>query len=126
MAALKDRLGGGTLLGVDVARGGRIVARDAGEREILAALAAAPEARIVLTVIGGQGFLLGRGNQQISPLVIRRVGPDRIDVICAAGKLAGLEELSVDTGDAALDAELSGYRQIRTGPGRRQVVRVAG
>jgi predicted polyphosphate/ATP-dependent NAD kinase len=124
MAALKDRLGGGTLLGVDVARDGAIVARDAGERAILAEIGAGP-ARIVLTVIGGQGFLLGRGNQQISPEVIRRVGPDRIDVICAAGKLARLEELSVDTGDSELDCTLSGYRQIRTGPGRRQVVRVA-
>ncbi len=126
MAALKDRLGGGTLLGVDIARAGRIVVRDAGEREILAELARTESARIVLTVIGGQGFLLGRGNQQISPRVIRRVGTSAIDVICAAGKLTAMPELSVDTGDAGLDAELAGYRQIRTGPGRRQVVRVAG
>ena len=41
MAALKDRLGGGTLLGVDLAVDGRIVARDVGEREIVARLAQA-------------------------------------------------------------------------------------
>ena len=124
MAALKDRLGGGTLLGVDVARDGRIVARDA-DAATLRALIAGP-ARIVLTVVGGQGFVLGRGNQQITPDIVRAVGLDRIDVICGAAKLAALDppELSVDTGDAALDAALAGYRQVITGPGRRQVMRV--
>lgn len=127
MQALKHRLGGGTLLGVDVARDGTIVARDATERDLLDHLAATADARIVLTVIGGQGFLLGRGNQQISPRVIRRVGRAGIDVICGAGKLAELHprELSIDTGDPVLDAELSGYWQVRTGRGRRQVLRAA-
>ncbi len=126
MSALKDRLGGGTLLGVDLARDRRIIARDLTEDQLLTHLATPASARIVLTVVGGQGFLLGRGNQQISARVIERVGPDRIDVICAADKLAALspQELTVDTGDVALDARLSGYRQVTTGPGRRQVVRV--
>ncbi|MEM7443202.1 MAG: ATP-NAD kinase family protein [Pseudomonadota bacterium] len=127
MAALKQRLGGGTLLGIDAARDGRIVARDLTEADILALLTDGDRARVVLTVIGGQGFLLGRGNQQLSPSVIRRVGADAIDVICTASKLAGLTipELSVDTGDVELDRELTGFRQVITGPGRRQVVRLA-
>lgn len=127
MAALKDRLGGGTLLGVDAALGGEIVARDLTEAGLLELLDRDRPARIVLTVIGGQGFLLGRGNQQFSPRVIDTVGPDAIDVICAASKLAALtpQELAVDTGDAALDAALTGFRPIITGPGRQQVVRVA-
>ncbi|MGR3504076.1 ATP-NAD kinase family protein [Pseudaestuariivita sp.] len=126
MSALKDRLGGGTLLGVDLAQDKDIIARDLSEDQLLAHLEARAEARIVLTVVGGQGFLLGRGNQQISSRVIERVGPDRIDVICAIDKLNALEpqELTVDTGDTALDARLSGYCQVATGPGRRQVVRV--
>ena len=127
MAALKQRLGGGTLLGVDAARGGRIVGRDLSEADILGLLDANGRARIVLTVIGGQGFLLGRGNQQFSPRVIGRIGLDAIDVICAASKLAALTlpELAVDTGDVELDQGLSGFRQVITGPGRRQVIRVA-
>jgi predicted polyphosphate/ATP-dependent NAD kinase len=126
MAALKDRLGGGTLLGVDLARDGEICARDLSELQLLDALSDNTPARIVLTVVGGQGFILGRGNQQISGRVIDRVGTDRIDVICAGAKLAALDpqELTVDTGDVALDARLAGYWQVTTGPGRRQVVRV--
>jgi len=126
MGALKDRLGGGTLLGVDLARDGAIVDRDLSEEQLLMALADGAKARIVLTVVGGQGFILGRGNQQISGRLINRVGIDRIDVICASDKLNALnpQELTVDTGDVALDARLAGYWQVTTGPGRRQVVRV--
>ena len=133
MAALKDRLGGGTLLGVDVAHGSGIVARDVDAARLEAMVAdPAVAARIVLTVVGGQGFILGRGNQQISAPVIRAVGTtgggtDRgIDVICSPAKLAALDpaELTVDTNDTALDAMLAGYWPIITGPGRRQVMRV--
>ena len=91
----------------------------------LLAMVAEPS-RITLTVVGGQGFVLGRGNQQISAEVIRAVGADRIDVICNPAKLAALDppELTVDTTDAALDAALAGYWPIITGPGHRQVMRV--
>ncbi|MCC1493119.1 ATP-NAD kinase family protein [Cognatishimia sp. F0-27] len=126
LAALKDRLGGGTLLGVDLARNGRIVARDLSETALLDALEQESAARIVLSVVGGQGFVLGRGNQQISHRVIERVGPQNIDVICASPKLAALKplELTIDTGDPGLDARLAGWWPITTGPGRKQVVRV--
>ncbi|RVT81500.1 hypothetical protein DXV76_20450 [Rhodobacteraceae bacterium CCMM004] len=124
MAALKDRLGGGTLLGVDAARNGRIVGRNL-DRAGIETLATAGAVRIALGVVGGQGFLLGRGNQQIGPATLRRVGRDAIDVFCTPAKLAALPRgLCVDTGEAALDAEFAGYMQIATGPGRRQVVRV--
>lgn len=125
MKALKDRLGGGTLLGVDVAEGGILVAEDLDERALLARVAGR-RVRVVLTVVGGQGFVLGRGNQQISAAVLRAAGMPGIDVICGAGKLAGLnpQELTIDTGDVALDAALAGYWPVITGPGRRQVMRV--
>ena len=125
MAALKERLGGGTLLGVDLARDGRITARDLTDRGLIGALKPDEPVRIVLGVVGGQGFLLGRGNQQIGPELVRRAGVEGIDVICTASKLATLQALSVDTGDPALDGALRGYRPVRTGPRRRQVMRVA-
>jgi predicted polyphosphate/ATP-dependent NAD kinase len=61
------------------------------------------DAQIIVTPIGGQGFVFGRGNQPISPKVIRRVGLDRVIVVATAGKLRGLRGLRVDTGDSKLD-----------------------
>ncbi|ASP23319.1 ATP-NAD kinase (plasmid) [Antarctobacter heliothermus] len=125
MMALKDRLGGGTLLGVDLAEKGRVVARDLDESALIARVDGR-RVRIVLTVVGGQGFVLGRGNQQISARMLRAAGLPPIDVICGADKLAALQpqELTIDTGDPALDADLSGYWPVTVGPGRKQVMRV--
>ena len=67
-----------TLLGVDAVRDGALAGADLTEDELLALVAAAPEAFIVVTVIGGQGHIFGRGNQQISPAVIRRVGAGHV------------------------------------------------
>jgi len=85
------------------------------------------DARLILGVVGGQGSLLGRGNQQLSPRVLRRLGRDAITVVAAADKLAALQPpvLRVDTGDDALDAELSGYIRVHTAPGRTIVMKVS-
>ena len=105
-----------TLLGVDVIQAGRLVAKDASEMEILAATAGYP-CGLILTPVGGQGFLLGRGNQQISPAVLRRVGKENITVAATAEKISLLRgrPLLVDTGDAATDSYLCGYYRIVTG-----------
>jgi predicted polyphosphate/ATP-dependent NAD kinase len=115
-----------TVLGVDVVRGRELVAADADEAELLRLTAAEP-ATVVVTPVGGQGFVLGRGNQQLSPRVLRRVGLDRIVVVATEAKLASLagRPLLVDTGDPALDRELSGYRRVVTGYDRWTVYPVA-
>lgn len=119
----------GTLVGVDVALGGRLIAADANEAQLLRLLDRAGEggAGILASVTGGQGFLFGLGNQQISPEVIRRVGRGGIMVVTGAGKLATLDPavLRVDTGEAEVDALLAGYIQIHTAPGQRMVMRIA-
>jgi predicted polyphosphate/ATP-dependent NAD kinase len=117
-----------TLLGVDVVRNGEVLANDADEATLLKLLAAAPDgAAIVVTVIGGQGNVFGRGNQQFSPDVIRRVGLDNILVVAAKSKIAALEgrPLLVDTNDPELDQELSGWRTVITGYEDRILYRVS-
>ena len=114
-----------SLLGIDAVRDGRVVARDATAEE-LEALAGDAPVRIVLGVTGRQGFLLGRGNQQITPRLIARAGPDGLIVMACEAKLAALAQpcLWVDTGDPALDQALSGYLRVKTGRGREMMMRV--
>lgn len=114
-----------TLLGVDAIRDGRLVARDASAPE-LERLAGEGEVRIVLGVTGRQGFLLGRGNQQVGPALVRRAGRDGLVVLATDDKLAGLAapRLWVDTGEPDLDAALAGYVRVRTAPGRVTLMRV--
>jgi predicted polyphosphate/ATP-dependent NAD kinase len=106
-----------TPVGVDVVEDGRLVASDADERQLLAAVTR-HRARAVVSVIGGQGFVLGRGNQQISALVLRAIGADPLLVVATEAKLAALSgrSLLIDTGDPQLDAGLSGYQRVITGP----------
>jgi len=111
-----------TLLGVDILLNGKIIARDVNESDILR-LIDGKEARIIVTPIGGQGFIFGRGNQQISPKVIRRVGIENIIVICTKSKLQSIQALRVDTGDSELDERIRGrmdviidYNQVVTVP----------
>jgi predicted polyphosphate/ATP-dependent NAD kinase len=114
-----------TLLGVDVVLGGELLAADANESQLLALLEGR-KARIVVTPIGGQGFIFGRGNQQISPQVIETVGRDNVIVVSTPGKLHGLggQPLRVDTGDPAVDEMLSGYIRVVTGHDEEVVYRV--
>jgi predicted polyphosphate/ATP-dependent NAD kinase len=113
-----------TLLGVDIFYNKKIIAKDVDETTILREIRD-KKARIIVTPIGGQGFIFGRGNLQISPKVIREVGSDKILVIATKNKLKGLKRsLRVDTGDPELDDELRGYMKVITDYGKEQVIRV--
>lgn len=116
----------GTLIGVDAVRYGRVIGRDLSEEQILA-LVAGTETKLVITPVGGQGFLLGRGNQQISARVIRQVGWKNILVAATANKLHALNgvPLRVDTGDDALNRSLCGFVRVITGIGEEQVYPVS-
>jgi len=97
-----------TLLGVDVFCNKKIVVSDANEQQLLKAING-KTAQIIVTPIGGQGFIFGRGNQQISPQVIRGVGLGNITVVATEGKLRSLKSLRVDTGDPGLDKEFRAH-----------------
>lgn len=115
-----------TLLGIDVVRDGALVVADASEGELLVVIGESHGTEIVVTPVGGQGFIFGRGNQQLSPDVIRRVGAENVRVIATPAKLVSLpfHRMRVDTGDADVDAALLGYRRVVTGYRESAVVEV--
>jgi predicted polyphosphate/ATP-dependent NAD kinase len=93
-----------TLLGVDIFQNKKIIAKDVSEKQILQIIDG-KATKIIVTPIGGQGFIFGRGNQQISSKVIRQVGLDNIIVVATKSKLDRLVSLRVDTGDPELDEQ---------------------
>jgi len=121
VGAIKDALGfEGSPLGVDVWRDGEVLVRDGGESEILDALG--EDNVIVVSPIGGQGFVFGRGNQQLSPAVIERC---EITVVASRRKLDDIGVLHVDTGDPELDEALRGWLKVRVGAFERRLLEVA-
>jgi len=109
----------GAPLGVDVWRDGELLVADGGEQEILGALGA--ENVIVVSPIGGQGFVFGRGNQQLSPEVIRQC---EIDVVASRRKVDQIGVLRVDTGDSDLDEQLRGWKRVRVGRFEQRLMEV--
>lgn len=116
-----------TPLGVDAVVNGEVVGKDLSEDEIVALMDRFPHTRLVLGVIGGQGVLLGRGNQQLGPRVFCRLSPDDVTIVSSAEKLAALDPplLRVDVGDDAPYSWADGYRRVRVGPRRYMMMRVA-
>lgn len=114
-----------TLLGVDLIKNKKLLVKDANEKQILREIEGSP-AKIIISVIGGQGFIFGRGNQQISPKVIRIVGKNNFIILATPEKLASLRgrPMRIDTGEPELDEELQGFYKIWTGYGKRTVYRV--
>ena len=112
-----------TLLGIDAVRNGESVARDMDEKTLWALLNEGEEAKIILSPIGAQGFILGRGNQQVSPRIVRKVGIRNIIVVATPHKLRETPILYVDSSDSQLDLEfgdsflvVSGYRMAQRKP----------
>lgn len=122
-AAIMDEMGiDNTLLGVDLVQSETVIASDVTEPELWAFVqqhqATSDEPiKLVITVIGGQGHIFGRGNQQLSPRIIKAVGKDNIIIVATKTKLASLNArpLIADTGDDELDQALAGYLPIVTG-----------
>lgn len=120
IGAIENALGvDGSPLGVDVYRDGELVVRDGTASEVEAALG--DRNVVVVSPIGGQGFIFGRGNHQITPAVVRR---SDLQVVASRNKLDSTGVLRVDTGDPELDADLAGWVRVRTGRFEEQLIQI--
>ena len=118
----------GTLLGVDAVSDKQLLGKDLTAKEIAEILSKYESNKryLIITIIGGQGHIFGRGNQQLSPAVLRLIPKENIIVIATPGKLSQLfgKSLIADTGDTDLDKAFSGYIAVTTGFGQRTMTRI--
>ncbi|HEC76039.1 MAG TPA: ATP-NAD kinase [Thermoplasmatales archaeon] len=112
----------GSFLGIDVVKENKLVCKDAGEREIKNSLD--KKNKIIVTPLGGHGFIFGRGNQPISPEIIKMVGRENIIIVSTKSKLNKLKNLKVDTGDKKVDEMLRGYVEVITGYREKRIMKV--
>ena len=113
-----------TPLGVDAYLNRKRVLKDAGEKELRSALLRYGKAEIIVSPIGSQGFIFGRGNQQISADIIRRVGKERVTVVATPQKMEETPELHIYTGDRELDKMFRGHIRVITGYQRMKMKRL--
>ncbi|MFO8035607.1 MAG: ATP-NAD kinase family protein [Anaerolineales bacterium] len=113
-----------TLLGIDAVYDQDLVGEDINEKQILDLFQTYTERVLIVTPIGGNGFIFGRGNKQFTPAVIKAVGREHIQVVATRRKLADLDCLRVDTGDPEVDQMLSGYLKVIVDYGEGKVMKV--
>ncbi len=115
-----------TLLGVDLVKNKKLVGKDLNEEQLIKKIRG-QKTKLIVTPVGGQGYLLGRGNQQISPEVLKIVGKSNILIISSKHKLNALKgrPLQIDTGDKETDEMLCDYYRIITGYNEAVIFRVS-
>jgi predicted polyphosphate/ATP-dependent NAD kinase len=112
-----------TLLGIDVSRGNNMLGTDLSEKELLSILEEnlIEEIVLLLSPMGGQGFLIGRGNLQLSPRVLRKIGIENIIGVATPAKLRSISRIRIDTGDSSLDDEIRDKKYIKMIQGYRTI-----
>ncbi len=115
-----------TLIGVDLIQNKQLVANDLYGDKILDFIKG-KKTKLIVTVTGGQGFLFGRGNQQITPEVIREIGKENIMILATKAKIAEFhhQPFLVDTPDEELNKELCGFYRVITAYGEFTMCRVS-
>ena len=115
-----------TLLGIDAVYDNKVVGKDINEEKILKLFEKYQKVKVILSPIGAQGFILGRGNLQLSPKVIKKIGLDNIIVVSTPSKLASTPVIRVDTGDKNLDKKFEEHEFMMIVIGYRlsRVVRI--
>jgi len=112
-----------TLLGIDISKGDQLIGADLSENEIIEILENNENNELILLLspMGGQGFLIGRGNLQLSPRVLRKIGIGNIMGVATPAKLLSISRIRIDTGDSLLDEEIRGKKYIKMIQGYRTI-----
>lgn len=131
VAAVMEEMGlENTLLGVDLVHEQQLLGSDLTEQQLYQQVANIEpgKVKLVITVIGGQGHVLGRGNQQLSPRILRHIGRENVWLVATKSKLESLQgrPLLLDSGDETLDQEWSGLIAVITGYHDEVLVRLQG
>jgi len=125
MKSLTDRLGiSKTLLGIDAVCDGKIVRSDVNEKDILELYEKYPRRKIIVTPLGGNGFIFGRGSRQFTPEILARTGKENIILAGDRDKISCLDCLHVDTGDLDTDKSLAGAAEVIVGCNERIILEV--
>jgi predicted polyphosphate/ATP-dependent NAD kinase len=116
LATVAEKLGvQKTLLGIDAVFNSQLVGSDLNEKALLELIENYSKTKIILTPIGGNGFIFGRASKQFTPEVLKLIDKKDIIIVATEDKISRLECLRVDTGDAKVDNKLSGYAKVITG-----------
>jgi predicted polyphosphate/ATP-dependent NAD kinase len=113
-----------TLLGVDSIYDKELVGKDLNEKGLIELIKKYKKVKIIVTPIGGNGFIFGRGSKQITPEILRSVGESNIIIVSTAGKISKLECLRVDTGDEEVDRMLRKFMKVITGSNEETITEV--
>lgn len=103
---------------------GALAGEDLNEKVILDLFEEHRRRVIIVTPLGGNGFIFGRGNKQFTPQVIRATGPRNVRVVATRHKLQSLDCLRVDTGDLELDEALRGWQTVTVGYRESRMIKV--
>lgn len=114
------------LLGVSLWYNGKVLCTDCNSKEVYENIVKAnPEnIRIILSPLGESGFILGRGNQQITNLVLEKLDKENLLIIATRRKMNRLKRLYIDTGNIFLDKKFSGYIRVIVGYNEEKMVRI--
>ncbi|UCC21292.1 MAG: ATP-NAD kinase family protein [Promethearchaeota archaeon] len=113
-----------TLLGIDATYNKKMVGKDINEEDILKLLERYNNAQIVISPIGGQGFVFGRGNKQFTSKILQIIGKNNVKIIATQQKMKDLDCLRVDTGDIEIDNMFKGFAKVITGYKEELIVKI--
>ncbi len=114
--SISDRLNvSKALLGIDAIYNKEIIKNDINENDILSLLKIYPQAKIIVSPIGGQGFIFGRGNKQFTPKILKKIEKENVIVLATEDKMKGLKCLRIDSGEIEVDRMFQGYIKVIVG-----------